>query len=201
MTIFEDKVRQFSPRLQSDLSINKTQASGIFGNIGTETAGFTALQEIAPVVKGSRGGYGWLQWTGPRRKKYEAWAHVKGLNQATDEANYQYLVHECLGDEMPSLIALRQTKTLNDATETFMKKNLRPGVPALKSRQVWAKKADAVVLPSGAGAAGFFATLAMGVVATITYFQEHLWLALAGVTVGALLIGGLINWYNHRKSS
>src|SRR5688572_31564347 len=87
MGIFEDKVRKYNDRLKHDFQINDTQACGIWGNLGTETGGFTALQEKNPVVKGSRGGYGWMQWTGPRRKKYELWAKEKGLNVADDETN------------------------------------------------------------------------------------------------------------------
>src|SRR5258706_3609441 len=59
MTIFTDKAVRYIPRLQVDLGITREQACGIFGNLGTETGGFTALQEIKPTVAGSRGGYGW----------------------------------------------------------------------------------------------------------------------------------------------
>lgn len=141
MGIFEDKVRKYNDRLKKDFQINDTQACGIWGNLGAETGGFVHLQEISPTVKGSRGGYGWMQWTGPRRKKYEAWCKAKGLNAAADETNYLYLVHETLTDEWKSIQQVRKTTTIEAATETFMKLNLRPGKPHLEGRYRWARKA------------------------------------------------------------
>ena len=155
MGIFEDKVRKYNARLMKDFQITEVQACGIWGNLGTETGGFTALQEKNPVVKGSRGGYGWMQWTGPRRKKYESWTKSKGLNASDDETNYLYLVHETLTDEWKSLAQLRKTTTLEAATETFCKLNLRPGVVNLKSRVAYAKKAqDALKSNKGTLATG-----------------------------------------------
>jgi hypothetical protein len=160
MTVFTDKAIKYVPRLMNDLQIDRIQACGIFGNIGGETGGFMALQEIKPTVAGSKGGYGWLQWTGPRRVKYEAWCKANQMNPKDDESNYQYLVNETKTDEMHSLIQLRKTTTLASATETFMLQNLRPGVKNLKSRTDWAQKAydatavkaqDAKAVTSGAG--------------------------------------------------
>lgn len=142
MSLFTDKVRKYNARLMKDFQINEVQACGIWGNLGTETGGFTALQEKKPLVKGSRGGYGWMQWTGPRRKKYEAWCKAKGLDPAADETNYTYLIHETLTDEWKSIQQVRKTTTIEAATETFMKLNLRPGIPHLKNRIEWAKKAQ-----------------------------------------------------------
>lgn len=150
MTIFEDKVKKYGVRLMKDFQIQDFHSAGIFGNMGTETGGFKHMQELNPVVKGSRGGFGWSQWTGPRRKKFEAWAKEKGLDIRDDETNYLYLVHETLTDEWKSLAQLRKTTTLEAATETWMKLNLRPGVPHLESRLGWARKAqDALKLTTG----------------------------------------------------
>lgn len=136
--------------MKKDLQLEDVHTCGIWGNIGTETGGFTALQEKAPTVKGSRGGYGWMQWTGPRRKKYEAWAKAKGLAVAADETNYLYLIQETLTDEWKSVAQTRKTTTLEAATETFMLLNLRPGKPNLKSRLEWAQKAaDALKQSAG----------------------------------------------------
>src|SRR6266516_4378324 len=121
MTIFTDKVQKYNSRLMADLSINRVQACGPWGNIGTETGGFTALQEKRPVIAGSRGGFGWLQWTGPRRRKYEAWCLSNKLDPASDEANYRYLVYETKTDEAASLAALKKTTTVDEAVEVFMK--------------------------------------------------------------------------------
>jgi hypothetical protein len=141
MSLFTDKVKQYNSRLMSDLGISREQACGIWGNLGTETGGFTALQEKRPTVAGSRGGYGWMQWTGPRRRKYEAWCKDNRLNQAEDETNYRYLVQETKTDEAHSLSQLKKTTTIEAATETFMRQNLRPGKPNLENRINFAKQA------------------------------------------------------------
>ncbi|XKM41271.1 phage tail tip lysozyme [Rhizobium ruizarguesonis] len=61
-----------APRLVSDLSrdfqLSPEQAAGVVGQLGQESAGFGTMQEVNPLVPGSRGGYGYAQWTGPRRK-------------------------------------------------------------------------------------------------------------------------------------
>src|SRR5262245_59223790 len=83
-----------SKQLQSDLGFSKAGAAGMAGNLHWECNGFKTLQEIKPVVKGSRGGYGWAQWTGPRRRQYEAWCKSQKLDPASKEANYGFLKHE-----------------------------------------------------------------------------------------------------------
>lgn len=146
MDKFEQKVRLYGERLQKDLSIDANQAAGIFGNLHVETGGFTLLQEKNPLVEGSRGGYGWMQWTGPRRKKYEAWAQANNLNIADDETNYRYLVKEIMTDEKASLTALRRTTSPESAAVSFCNKNLRPGIPHLERRQEKARLAYDILM-------------------------------------------------------
>ena len=52
-------------RLANDLGISVEAASGIVGNLASETGDFKHMQELKPVVPGSRGGAGWAMWTGP----------------------------------------------------------------------------------------------------------------------------------------
>lgn len=210
MTIFTDKVKKYEPRLEADLSITKEQACGIFGNLGTETGGFTALQEKRPVIAGSRGGYGWMQWTGPRRRKYEDWCKKNTLDPAADETNYQYLVFETKTDEKHSLEQLRKTTTIEAATETFMKQNLRPGAPHLENRISWAKQAQNALVSqtkattqvaAGAG------TIAVGTVVATQVQPHHLawahdhWFLLAALTATAvgLIIWGVHRYFEHQK--
>lgn len=202
MTIFTDKVKAYHPRLIKDLSITSNQGCGIWGNIGAETGGFTALQEIKPTVKGSRGGFGWMQWTGPRRKKFEAWCVEKKLNPASDEANYQYLVQETLTDEAHSLVQLRKTTTVEAATETFMKQNLRPGIPNLPGRLNYAKQAAIAVNEKSndnkqAGTAG---VIAMGTAGTMVVTEPRHWGWIIATGIGALVIGILaVDWYHNSQ--
>lgn len=143
--LFTSKVAVYGPKLIADFGLTATQAAGAFGNIGHECGGFRLMQEIAPTVKGSRGGYGWAQWTGPRRVKFEAYCTRNGLNPASDAANYAYLFLELKGDEAAAIAALKKASTLSAATDAFCRSFERPGVVNLPSRMVWAQKAlDAI---------------------------------------------------------
>jgi hypothetical protein len=64
--LFQSKAPRIMHDPVRDLSLTTVQAAGILGNIGHECAGFTLLQEQKP-IRGGRGGWGWCQWTGPRR--------------------------------------------------------------------------------------------------------------------------------------
>ena len=44
------------------------QAAGVFGNLGTESAGFMAFHEKGQPE--GKGGYGWAQWTADRRIEF-----------------------------------------------------------------------------------------------------------------------------------
>jgi uncharacterized protein (TIGR02594 family) len=68
-------------------------AAAILGNIGHECAGFTQMQEGAP-IGGGRGGWGWCQWTGSRRSDFEAAATAAHLAFDSFDANYTFLRHE-----------------------------------------------------------------------------------------------------------
>ena len=129
-------------RLSKDLSITPQQAAGIVGQLGHESAGLQAINEYQPVVPGSRGGFGWAQWTGPRRKQFESWAKDQGLDVKDPEANYGFLVHELTNTpEKRALDYVRAAPDAIGAGRAFTDRFLRPGVPAYKSRDNWTNKA------------------------------------------------------------
>lgn len=78
--------------LMTDLGISKEAAAGIMSNLWAES-GVRGINEKNP-AEGTRGGFGWAQWTGPRRVAFEAYADARKLDYASDEANYGFLVHE-----------------------------------------------------------------------------------------------------------
>jgi hypothetical protein len=128
-----------------DLGLSDVQAAGLLGNLGHETGGFRHLQEIAPVVPGSRGGWGIAQWTGRRRVAMESCCRAKGLDPASEAANEGFLVHELTTTEAGALKALRRAGTLEEATEVVCRLFERPGIPALPKRIAWARRAlDAI---------------------------------------------------------
>jgi len=131
----------FMDKLREDFSLSILDAAAIIGNAGHESGGFKSLQEIKPLVPGSKGGYGIMQWTGPRRRDYEAYCKRNGLNPADMEVNYKFLFVELKGPEGRILPKLKSAKTLNEKVEIFMKGFLRPGIPHLDSRKIWAQRA------------------------------------------------------------
>lgn len=129
-------------------SLDLQDAAAIFGNLGHESLGFTKLQEMAPTVKGSRGGYGWAQWTGPRRRAFEAWCQKHGKDPAADATNYAYLYLELKGLEGTEGGAVGKVSTavgLEAKVKAFERAYLRAGVKHDDSRLKWARiAADAV---------------------------------------------------------
>lgn len=83
--------------LQRDFGLTKEAAQGLAGALAMESMGFTTMQEISPLVPGSKGGYGMAQWTGPRRKAFERHAADLGLSVDSYEAQYSYLKAELNG--------------------------------------------------------------------------------------------------------
>lgn len=145
MGAFETITPRLAARLVEDFGLTRLDCAALIGNLGHECEGFTTLQERKPVVKGSRGGYGWAQWTGPRRLQYEAWCARKGWTGDEFEANYSFLYRELTSTEKLALPRLKAAEGLEKKTEAFMKGFLRPGKPGLESRVRWARRALALI--------------------------------------------------------
>lgn len=131
----------FIDRLMKDFDIGLYDAVAIVGNAGHESGGFKQLQELKPLVAGSKGGYGIMQWTGPRRREYEAYCSRNKLDPADMDTNYKFLFVELKGPEGRVLEKMKYATTLDDKVEVFSKTFLRPGIPHMDSRKVWAKRA------------------------------------------------------------
>lgn len=138
---FATKAPAVMRRLMSDFGLSKEQAAGIVGNLGHESGGFTQFQEKRPLIPGSRGGWGWAQWTGPRRRAFESWAKERGLDPRSDEANYGFLAHELRGSEKGALAAVRRQSTAAGAMQAFELGFERSGVKAWGSRSKWTGRA------------------------------------------------------------
>lgn len=159
-TVFRSKAPWIMMLLRRDFpALDVDDAAAIVGNLGHESGGFTSMQEIRPTVAGSRGGYGWAQWTGPRRRAFEAWCKQEGLSPADDEANYRYLVVELRGPEKKAIGKLAAAKSLADKVKAFELAFERAGANTkhYASRNRWAAIAldelsqlDLVTLPAWA---------------------------------------------------
>ena len=147
---FRAKVPVVAAKLMGDFPIGPVDAAAMLGNLGHESNGFTDLQELAPTVKGSRGGYGWAQWTGPRRRAYEAYCKRNQLDPASDKANYAWLFLELKGSEAKAITKTISAETRDQKVYAFERSYLRAGVPHYPSRRHWAAlAADAIVASSG----------------------------------------------------
>ena len=137
---------EIGPRLMTDLmrdfELSPDQAAGIVGNLAHETGGFRHMQEIQPVVPGSRGGFGFAQWTGPRRRQFEGWAQEQGLDLNSYDANYGFLAHELRNTPEGRVLGdLRGAPDAQTAARVFSDRFLRPGIPHMDSRIAMASQA------------------------------------------------------------
>ena len=122
-------------QLIQDFGLTPAAAAGFAGNLAHESGNFRQLQEISPIVKGSRGGFGWAQWTGPRRRQFEEWSKQNGLDPSSADANYGFLKYEL--SNTPEGGVLKSLEGINDpsqAAQIVSNKFLRPGVPHMNSR-------------------------------------------------------------------
>lgn len=136
-TLFRLKVPAFMRQLMADFELKDFHAGGVFGNIGHECVGFTVLHEIGQPE--GKGGYGWAQWTGPRRVQFFNWCTEHNLDWISDEANYGFLEFELRTSQSDAISALLKTTTLEAAVQAFERNFERAGVPNYPSRNRWAQ--------------------------------------------------------------
>jgi hypothetical protein len=117
-------------RLSSALGITPESASGLVSNLNAES-GIRGIQEINP-VGGGRGGFGWAQWTGPRRNDFEAFVGRNHLDPQSDAANFGFLVEE-LRTKYPQVLAQLQNKNISayDAAQVVARGYIIPPDPTI----------------------------------------------------------------------
>lgn len=122
--------------IQEIFGLEDHQAAAVVGNLDHETGSFKFMQELKPTVEGSRGGYGFAQWTGDRRVAFENWAKENNMDVSSYDANLGFLVHEFQTDNYFKKIMgrLEKTTTVDEATKVFSEGYLKPGIPKMNSR-------------------------------------------------------------------
>ena len=134
--VFRAKAPLIIAWLMRDFGLKDFQAAGVVGNTGRECLGFTELREEGQPA--GRGGYGWQQWTGPRRVTFLNWCASNKLDWRSDAGNYGYMKHELQTSYAYVITHLRETSNIDEATEVFEHFYERAGVPAMADRIAWA---------------------------------------------------------------
>lgn len=134
--------KQITESLMKDLGISRTQAAGIVGNLMQESGLNPSINQGGKIGKPdpSAPGYGWVQWSGPRRKEYENFARQQGLDPGSPAANYAFLVKELTGPYSGVLNRLKQTSSVADAARIIFAEYEIPGDGSLPVRTEYANQ-------------------------------------------------------------
>jgi hypothetical protein len=109
-------------------------ADGFILNARDESGLNAGINEIAPIVPGSRGGFGLMQWTGPRRVAYEQFAQQRGINPADPDAQMDFLMMELQGPESRAAQSILSAPDVNSAAVAIARDFLRPAPENLAKR-------------------------------------------------------------------
>jgi len=129
---FAQKSPEIMSRLMKDFGLDAPMAAKIMGNIGHESMGFRAFNEV-----GGGGGIGWAQWTGSRNHEFRDWSAANHLDPHSDEANYGFLKHELAGRYAGSVAGLKAGGSLEGFERSFE----AAGVKAYGSRHAYGRAA------------------------------------------------------------
>ena len=139
--MFVEKAPEVMMDLMEQYGLANFQAAGMVGNIGRECGGFMILHELGQPA--GRGGYGWCQWTGPRRVDFFQWCEQNQLPWESYGGNIGFLKHELSGAYHSTVVHVKQSKTVHEAATAFERYYERAGVVAMEDRWHWADRAMA----------------------------------------------------------
>ncbi len=140
----------YAPRIVADFhrdfpALTADDIAACVGNLAYESGGFASLQEIKPTVAGSLGGYGWAQWTGPRRTQFMSWCQTHNLQPASYEANYSFFVAELRGAYAYVIPKVMAASGLPMKVQAFELGYERAGVKNYGNRIAWAQRVKAYI--------------------------------------------------------
>lgn len=101
-------------------------ARGIIANLRDESNLNPAINEQNPLVRGSRGGYGLAQWTGPRRRALEAYAADRGVPASDADVQLDFLMEELNTTESAAYRRLLNSDNAAEAAQIFLNHFERP---------------------------------------------------------------------------
>ena len=101
-------------------------ADGFLMNMKDESGLNPSINERNPIVPGSRGGFGLIQWTGPRRKQLEAAAAQRGVDPSDVDLQLDFLVDELKGPESAAAQSIFGSSNAGEAATAIVREFLRP---------------------------------------------------------------------------
>jgi hypothetical protein len=110
-------------------------ADGFVMNFQDESGLNPGINEIAPLVPGSRGGFGLYQLTGPRRRAYEEWATSQGIPLDSVDGQLDFLMMELQGPEAAAASRIMAAPDAGSAAASIVTDFLRPS-PEHRDRRV-----------------------------------------------------------------
>lgn len=122
-------------------------ARGFAMNMQDESGLNPAINEISPLVPGSRGGFGLSQWTGPRRVALEKFAADRGKPVSDVDTQLDFLVSELQGPEAAAWSKIAGAQDEGQAAAAIATHFLRPAQEHLDRR--------VAAYTGGAGMQGF----------------------------------------------
>jgi hypothetical protein len=113
-------------------------AEGFVMNFADESNLDPLINEENPTVKGSRGGFGLYQLTGPRRVAYEEFAERQGIDPTNpmeqEDAQLSFLYQEIQGEEKEAWNTIQTANNAGTAAAYVAKYFLRPADEHLNAR-------------------------------------------------------------------
>lgn len=123
-------------------------------NAADESRMDPGINEIAPIVPGSRGGFGLMQWTGPRRRALEAFAAERGVDVSDPDLQMDFLMTELQGPEAAAASAIFAAPDASTAAAAIVNKFLRPSEEHRARREAKYTGGAVSYSPAGATAPG-----------------------------------------------
>ena len=109
-------------------------ADAFLMNFKDESGFDPGINEIDPIVEGSRGGYGLYQTTGPRRRAYEEFAKMRGAALDDPEAQIDFMMLELEGPERAAAESIFAAPDTRSAAIAIARDFLRPSEENLSKR-------------------------------------------------------------------
>lgn len=130
-------------------------ADAFLMNFQDESGLNPGINEVAPLVPGSRGGYGLYQLTGPRRREYEAFAAERGSPLDDIDAQLDFLMQEGSGSERAAFERILAAPDTGTAASEIVNRFLRPAQAHRERRAArYARAPNTAVAANEAMAAG-----------------------------------------------